>query len=574
MRSAAFASTSFALAALGVATTAGGEPFQPTHEAARTNAQHIFNAVHAAGRQWDSSIKHNGLSFIPAFVPKGTLLHHGSHTKDTPDVPEWLAFETEHAENFAFSRLKRKVPDGSDDEGDDILSRLASQQAQGRQRVPVQDKQSLGSTLYPPLMGEKGRGYLHTYQATQDLNLLYLDGMAAAKSRFGTLDSQDYVLRGLEEEGGYFDEWTRAKDLCAVIDPWGYQGIIRMEFGFEVIYCDFFDGNLALVSQTRTMVGQDKLTAHDGWLYQAMRGASRRYDGIGANRMKLDFSSMLSGFFYPMNTSSNIPDRPDLLRLGSASSQELKEIKNAVGKVAIQPRRYTVDWQAITDQIVARFADRFSMLATEEGVTDEMFMDDLEGMTLTYFDAPPLPDDEKLMSEKDSNEDLERRRIEAVERCSRHFLLPAIAFELEFSEQDDLIYTAISQVTNQICKTTQQVWWQLVKALHRAELGREAESVHQEAMALPQKSREAVQEARARIRDLMTALDWPTWTMKRRCAPNAFLFVAMWPFGTEKDHWDPDCRSVEELMDMKNWVGYWDLRFGNDSTTEGRVLAG
>ncbi|KAH8168847.1 hypothetical protein LIA77_10973 [Sarocladium implicatum] len=562
MHVAAFFPASLALVARSAATPA--QPFQPTHDAAQTNANHIFNALHAAGRQWGSSIHHNGLGFIPAHVPKGTLLHHGTHTKDTPDVFEWLAFEVEHAENFAFSRLTRKIPDDPDDGNDGVRTGQGAQQQQ--QQTPLHQQRRLNAVTYPPLMGEKGRGYLHTYQATQDLNLLYLDGMAAAKSEFGTLDSQDYVLRGLAEEGGYFDDWRRAEELCAIIEPWGYQGIIRMEFGFEIIYCDFHDGNLALMSQTRTLVGEDKLTEHDSWLYHAMRGASHRYDGIGANRLQLDFSSMLSGFFYPMNVSSNIPGRPDLLRLGTATREELSELKDAVGRIGSQPRRYTVDWQAITDQVITRFADRFSMLGTEDGITDEMFMDDLEGMVLTYFDAPPLPEDDKLRLGENDDEDIQRRRLEAVERCSRHFLLPALLFEAEFSEQDDLIYTAVLHVTRRICETTQQAWWKLVLSQTPNENVDHAEK--QKGYQVPPQARsEAVREARAMIRELMKDLDWATWKMKRRCAPNAFLFVAMWPFGNEKDHWDPDCRSVEELMDVRKSIGYWDLRLGNRSTT-------
>ncbi|CAI4213994.1 unnamed protein product [Parascedosporium putredinis] len=62
---------------------------------------YIFNSVHSAMRQWGSSLRHNGLGLIPATVPEDTLLYHGTPRNSTPETFEWLAFEIEHAENFA-----------------------------------------------------------------------------------------------------------------------------------------------------------------------------------------------------------------------------------------------------------------------------------------------------------------------------------------------------------------------------------------------------------------------------------------------------------------------------------------
>lgn len=63
------------------------------------------------------------------------------------------------------------------------------------------------------------RGYFHTYHTNRDLNLLYIDGMGAAKSKLGTLDSQDLVLR--ENKTGswdvYMDEAGRANSICDTI---------------------------------------------------------------------------------------------------------------------------------------------------------------------------------------------------------------------------------------------------------------------------------------------------------------------------------------------------------------------
>ena len=60
-----------------VRADASTTPVQPDHESARNNAHHIFNAIHSAGRQWGSALKHNGFSFFPVVMPKGSLLYHG-----------------------------------------------------------------------------------------------------------------------------------------------------------------------------------------------------------------------------------------------------------------------------------------------------------------------------------------------------------------------------------------------------------------------------------------------------------------------------------------------------------------
>src|SRR6266536_6638969 len=164
----------------------------PSIETANANANSIFNAIHSSMRQWASSIKHNGMSFFPARIPERTLLYHGWPDNKPPGFPigglDWLAFEIEHAEFFA-QRMQ----------GDD---------------------------------GHFEPGYLHVYQTTRPLDLLYIDGMSAGKSPLGTLDTQDILLLNTTREA--LDE-SRATDLCKMAVDWKIDGFIRMEVGFEVI---------------------------------------------------------------------------------------------------------------------------------------------------------------------------------------------------------------------------------------------------------------------------------------------------------------------------------------------------
>jgi hypothetical protein len=330
-----------------------------------------------------------------------------------------------------------------------------------------------------------------------------------------------------------------------------------MEIGFEVIHCNFTD-SLDLVSLTRTVVQEDKMTDNGLAMYQWARAASQRYDGIGAGRIKLDYSSMVSGFFYPINISSQTPDRPDLVRFASAKTEERGVVRETIKDVAAQPRRYTVDWQAVVDQVVTRFADRFSMLAAEDGVTDEMFRDELEGLALTYYDAPPLPADEDAIALQDGYDGREK---EATERCSKHFLLPALVFKEEFSLWDDLIHTAVAEVTHTICETTVKTWVHLNQTISTPDIS-DGEEKFVQSHELRRRGdvttlRDAVHEARSVIQALMDELSWSIWKKTRPCPSNALLYVAMWPFGQEEDHWDPGCRTAEDLMRRDNGRGYW-----------------
>lgn len=52
-------------------------------------------------RQWGSSINHKGMSFFLATVPQGVQLYHGTNRSSAITGMEWLAFEQEHAMQFA-----------------------------------------------------------------------------------------------------------------------------------------------------------------------------------------------------------------------------------------------------------------------------------------------------------------------------------------------------------------------------------------------------------------------------------------------------------------------------------------
>lgn len=76
------------------------------------NANHVFNAVRGAMRQWDSSWNHNGMSFFLATVPKDIQFYHGRSTNGSVTGMEWPAFEPEHALLFAHDRPQHPLGEG------------------------------------------------------------------------------------------------------------------------------------------------------------------------------------------------------------------------------------------------------------------------------------------------------------------------------------------------------------------------------------------------------------------------------------------------------------------------------
>lgn len=220
---------------------------KPSKDIAKDRAPQIFNSVHDSMRQWGSSLHHNGVSFFLATVPEGVLLYHGNNRPESPTEPDWLAYEIEHAEQFARSRGPPPGRDKARTERRNPFFNLNPVDTETQQHIlNTGDKEP----QIPDDDEKKKGGWLHVYKTTRALPFLYIDGMGGGKTEIGTLDSQDYLLRNKTQEEdepgkphrGPMGEGTRARELCELSASWGLQGVIRMEAGFEIIKCDFKDG--------------------------------------------------------------------------------------------------------------------------------------------------------------------------------------------------------------------------------------------------------------------------------------------------------------------------------------------
>ncbi|KAH6643384.1 hypothetical protein BKA67DRAFT_500745, partial [Truncatella angustata] len=490
--------------------------FGPSQDMARRRGPEIFNAVHNAMRQWGSSLHHNGMSYFLATVPKGVLLHHGNGSPDSPTEPDWLAYEIEHAENFA--RGRRGGPGGGRPPGH------GGPPPEGDEEKQHAVKEG-GRGLELRSDDEDVHGYLHTYETTRDLKFLYVDGMGGGKTSMGTLDSQDYLLRGKNpanetekwthkqlEGGGPMDEQARAKDLCALANEWGLQGIVRMEAGFEIIKCDFSDGLQEVQALQRPE--QSRGPGVFGNL-EFIRGLSERYQGIGSTRTIIDYSSMVSAFFFPVNLTNPNPKRQDLPRLFSAEDSQLAAIKDYLEAVISERRDVparTIDWQDVTDLIVGRYADRIKYMAESVSRIESM-ASEVNFLLTMFIDGSGVEPTET-----------------AVNRCA-DFYLRSVA---PVTDSDRFIKTALRSVTHEICSTLFLVRGLVVED--------------------PAPDRGSLAAAASALGALMQSLNWTRFKRCPPCTIDEVCVIPMWPMGTVEEYKNPRCSNGSEMREGER---YW-----------------
>ncbi len=500
----------------------------PHVDHARENAPHIFNALHSAMRQWGSSLKHNGMSFFTASIPNNTLLYHGTHTKDRINGTEWLAFEIEHAEVFAGMRgpgggRRGRPPPGGPGGGP------GGRPGEGKPPVgpPGEGPGYPGRPDHPPKQGlpnrpmhktddeSKSYGYLHTYRTSRPLTkLLYLDGMSAGKTSMGTVDTQDYVMRNDSEEivSAPWGDYQRAQAMCALGKEYEIEGIIRMEAGFELILCDFSSG-LDFVGASQRPGYSVPESYQDLSQFEYFRGVSMRFQGITAGRVKVDYSNMVSAYFYPLNLTNPNPSRSELPRLPMSDKKGLARVRSDVlSRFSKSGNDDTVDWQGLVDMVVTRYSDRLQFLVSNN-LTERALLSEINFLLNAFIDYadPRVP--------------------AAIETCASVYLTPVTPQ----TESDFLIYEAIITVTRKICSTLFEV--------RKILLDGEIETYNKVG-------------PNPAIQELIEYLDWSTWLECGKCGYDEVCFVAIWPWGSVEDHTAPGCRKSD---DMAGRNGYWDF---------------
>ncbi|KAF2445999.1 hypothetical protein P171DRAFT_431372 [Karstenula rhodostoma CBS 690.94] len=202
---------------------------------------HITHSLSALLSVHPQTLFPNGHTIASVTIPRHTLLYHGRHDNDSVPSPEWFAF--------------------------DVYMAYA-------------------------IMGNTQDSRLLTYRTEKDVKAVYFDGASANLMGDGTWSQMVFLKNGTEgverpgwgrpphegrppgrgkdgedpprrPPGGHppekwnplADEYFRARELCKWLDRsglggkgWGYEAIVRMNAGFEMIWCDFESPSLKLAS--------------------------------------------------------------------------------------------------------------------------------------------------------------------------------------------------------------------------------------------------------------------------------------------------------------------------------------
>ncbi|KAI1777979.1 hypothetical protein F4818DRAFT_331470 [Hypoxylon cercidicola] len=502
MPSMRFSALALVASSLALSSAVASDGFGPTLDAARKNGPQIFNALHNAMREFGSALHHNGMSLFPAVIPEGVTLYHGAETREVPKKPDWLAFEIEHAEAFARSWGR---PRNRTDGKHYLNSPGFAIHAQLQEGEPPK---------YPPSVSRPG--HLHVYQARRPLNVLYIDGTSAGKTDMGTIDTQDILLLDHRDRTPW-DDFGRADELCSLAEEWKIDGFIRMEPGFEIIYCDFTNG-LKQLSATQRPERSDpgNVNSTSITMFEWARAASQRYQSIGSSRVLLDYSSMLSAFFYPTNLTNPDPERPELPRLVEASDEELRVMRQHVADSVARSMsrgKEPLNWQGVTDMITTRYASRLPLIAQAGSI--DILRDEVNHLLNTHIDY----------SEADTS------YFAAQQRCTEFYFQPVQAR----TPEDKLIYAAIESTAAAICAALFQARKLVVEDPEADESA-------------------AFSAAKAVVANLMETLRWSEWKECGKCQPDEVCFVAMWPMGNVEDHYNPSCLNYSVIIGRGD---YW-----------------
>ncbi|KAJ7090251.1 hypothetical protein B0H15DRAFT_779311 [Mycena belliarum] len=331
-----------------------------------STAPFIFNGLSSLLTQWSNTVHGTGRhSIVPGVLQPFTLLYHAREDALLPPSPEWLAWDVEMSYGIM-------VPRG-------------------------------------------GQTHLLTYRTTRPANVLYFDGMSAAWGP-GWLDSQHMFIFGTSANASkniaWWDDYGRAEQLCDWAKTREIEGFVRMNAGFEIVWCDFQSPILQLVSHLnitppgtpessplprfpqdlperppwrepgdgdgapperkfgrdgpgrwRRRMSDLALTSTLEWV----RAASRRSFSPQPH-LALLYSGLVT-YYHPRLTSL-VPDRVGrpmhAHRLANISSQDamsvVKEVDEVLARVAVGDYGSNMDWGTTARDIVEYWGDRISQM--------------------------------------------------------------------------------------------------------------------------------------------------------------------------------------------------------------------
>ncbi|KAI0033094.1 hypothetical protein K488DRAFT_31255, partial [Vararia minispora EC-137] len=444
------------------------------------SGQFIFNAVSSLLQLWPNTLWPAGHSIVPATIPRGTVLYHATPNVNgtLPTAPDWFAFDPEHA--YVFCRQHCRV---------------------------------------------------FALATTRPLKLIYFDGSSASTGPPGVsaMEVQDLLAWGRLRPDRQGDEFGRIKALCEWAKPRGLDGFIRMEFDFEVMYCDLSGLRLLSSSNLLPKTGYPPKDPPHGWrgllpsfssvFLQAIVAGSWHHRLPGEMRVKLDITGFVT-FYDPALRSLTGARRGvermrhQLVGISHADIEsKLAELENVLKR---EPTVSSVDWQSIAQIIVQRYAPRLAQLGhTLDQKSGRSFANAKERVAavraeLLVLLTPYLSPDNVPSSGTDAGAEW---LAPVVNRCSFAHV-GHLNYE-DFTPQEHIIHSAFAETTHEICRTLGLIWADAF-AVDSAD-----EDVAARLLVIWKKQ----------VTHLMHWLDWVEWrTCRPVCALDEFCYIATWPF--------------------------------------------
>jgi hypothetical protein len=223
----------------------------------------------------------------------------------------------------------------------------------------------------------------------------------------------------------------------------------------------------------------------------------------------VNYDNFVTAYSYPVDLFGGGDELPRLESIPIKFTSQMREdIRDLVMNHDVSEA--PIEWQAVTDMIVGRYASRLKQLASRALPTGELLRKELYRTMQPFIDY-----------------DLRNTPLE-VERCATQFLPPP-------STQDSRASTSLAaRVTGHIS--------------------------HKVCQTLLLAAEEDYETAIARIRDLNEYLNWTTWKECQGCEYDEICFIPIWPYGSIEDHRQPNCKKEIPLhVRHRYWDEFWGL---------------
>lgn len=215
------------------------------------NASFMFNSVNSFLKQKDCDVFPVGVSYVPASIPKDTVVYHAG--SGIPDSYEWVAMDVEFSMNFAdHSRSAKRGTAQIEQQREIKLHSRDGQKSGPKKEIDFCEVSEYTEPLEIQRSQpgkERKPSTLMSFRLKHDLDkLIYLDGASASKaSETGEMDTQALLYNQIKESNPGLDDGPEkfmierdyAEKICKWGQPLGIQGYIRLELGFEFVLCDF-----------------------------------------------------------------------------------------------------------------------------------------------------------------------------------------------------------------------------------------------------------------------------------------------------------------------------------------------